>query len=173
MFNIISIVVQSPSHVRLFETPWTAVHQASLSPTISQSLLKLMSIESVMPCKHLVLCCPLLLCAQSFPVSGFFPMSWLFASGDQNIGASALTLVLLMSIHGWFPIRLTGWSLWCQRDSQRVVSSTTVWRHRFFRALSSSPSSSHNCIWPLERPHSLGYKGLCRQSDVSAFQHTV
>ena len=53
--------VQSLSHVWLFATPWTAARQASLSITNSQSLLKLMSIESVMPSSHLILCCPLLL----------------------------------------------------------------------------------------------------------------
>ena len=54
------VVVQSLSCVHLFATPWTAASQASLSITISQSLLKLMSIESVMPSNHLVLCHPLL-----------------------------------------------------------------------------------------------------------------
>ena len=54
-------VVQSLSHVWLFATPWTAAHQASLSFTLSRSLLKLMSIELVMPSKHLILCHPLLL----------------------------------------------------------------------------------------------------------------
>ena len=53
--------------VRLFETPWTAAHQAPLSYTISQSLLKLMSIESVMPSNHLILCRPLLLLLSIFP----------------------------------------------------------------------------------------------------------
>ena len=53
--------VQSLSHVRLFVTPWTAAHQASLSINNSWSLLKLMPIESVMPSSHLILCCPLLL----------------------------------------------------------------------------------------------------------------
>ena len=52
--------VQSLSHVQLFVTPWTAAHQASLSVTNSQSSLKLMSIESVMPSNHLILCHPLL-----------------------------------------------------------------------------------------------------------------
>ena len=55
------------SHVQPFVTPWTAAHQASLSFTISQSLLKLMSIESVMPCNHLILCHPLLLLLSIFP----------------------------------------------------------------------------------------------------------
>ena len=59
--------VQSISHVRLFETPWTAAHQASLSITNSWSLLKLMFIESMMPSNHPILCCPLLLLASIFP----------------------------------------------------------------------------------------------------------
>ena len=59
--------VQSLSHVQLFETPWTAAHQASLSITNSWSLLKIMSIESVMPSNHLILCCPLLLPPSIFP----------------------------------------------------------------------------------------------------------
>ena len=61
------LVVQSLSCVRLFMTPWTAAHQASLSFTISWSLLKLMSIESVMPSNHLILCRPLLLLPSIFP----------------------------------------------------------------------------------------------------------
>ena len=59
--------VQSLSHVWLSETPWTAAHQASVSITNSQSLLKLMSIESVMPSNHLILCHPLLLLPSIFP----------------------------------------------------------------------------------------------------------
>ena len=61
------VVVQSLSCIQLFVTPWTAAHQASLSFTISQSLLKLMSIESLMPSNHLILCCPLLLLPSIFP----------------------------------------------------------------------------------------------------------
>ena len=63
-----------------------------LSFTVSWSLLKLMSIESVMPSNHLILCHPLLLLPQSFPPSGSFPMSRLFTSGGQNIRASASVL---------------------------------------------------------------------------------
>ena len=55
------IVVQLLSHVQLFTSPWTAARQASLSFIVSQSFLKLMSIESMMPSNHLILCCPLLL----------------------------------------------------------------------------------------------------------------
>ena len=59
--------VQSLSHVGLFATPRTAAHQASFSFTISRSMLKLMSIESVMSSEHLILCCPLLLLPSIFP----------------------------------------------------------------------------------------------------------
>ena len=63
----VSVVDQSPSRVQLFVTPWTAAHQASLSFTVSQSLLKLMSIELVRSSNHLILCCPLLLLPSIFP----------------------------------------------------------------------------------------------------------
>ena len=80
--------VQSLSRVRLFATPWTAACQASLSIANSWSLLKLMSIESVMPSNHLILCCPLSSHLQSFLASGSFQMSQLFPSGGQSIGVS-------------------------------------------------------------------------------------
>ena len=65
-------VVESFSCVRLFAAPWTAAHQASLSITNSQNLLKLMSIESVMPSNHLTLCHPLLLLSSIFPTISVF-----------------------------------------------------------------------------------------------------
>ena len=68
---------------------WTEACQASLSFTISQSLLKLMSIESMMLSNHIILCCPLLLLPSIFPSISVFLMSWLFKSGDQSIRASA------------------------------------------------------------------------------------
>ena len=72
----------------------------SLSLTISRTLPKFMSIESVMPSNHLILCCPLLLCLPSFPASGSFPMSCLLTSGGQSIAASASVSVLPMNIQG-------------------------------------------------------------------------
>ena len=100
------VVAQLPSHFQLFAIPRTATHQASLSFTISTSLLKFMSIESVMLSSHLILCCPLLL--QSFPALGCFPVSKLFTSGGQSIGASASASVLPMTTQDWFPLGLTG-----------------------------------------------------------------
>ena len=76
--------VQWLSCVQLFATPWTAAHQASLSITNSWSLLRLMSIELVMPSNHLILCLPFSPRLQSFPASGSFQMSQFFTSGGQS-----------------------------------------------------------------------------------------
>ena len=97
--------------------------QASLSFTMSQSLLKLMSFESVIPSNCLILCHPLLL-PSIFPSIRVFPLSWLFASRSQSTGASASASVLSVSIQDGFPLGLTGllslllWSPCCPRDSQ-------------------------------------------------------
>ena len=109
------VVVQSLSRVWLFETPLTAECPASLSFTISRSLLKLMSIESMMPSNHLIFCLLIFLsfssCFQSFSASGSFPMSPFFALDGQSIGTSTLASVLPMHIQCWFPLRLTGLTL--------------------------------------------------------------
>ena len=94
------VVVQSLSHVRLFATPWTVAPQDSLSLTVSQSLLKLMSTESVMPSNHLILCHPLLLLPSIFWASGSFPVNRLFTSLGQSLGASASASVLPVNIQG-------------------------------------------------------------------------
>ena len=89
---------------------------------------------------------------QSFPASGSFLMSQFFASGGQNIGVSASTLILPMNIQNWFPLGLTGWiSLW-SKGLSRVFSSTTVQKHQFFGAQLSLWSNSHIHTWLLEKP---------------------
>ena len=93
------IVTELLSHVWLFVTPWAAACQASLSFTISRSLLRLVSIESVMPSHHLILCRPLLPCLQSFPASESFPMSRLFPSGGPNYWSFSTGAENLW--HGW------------------------------------------------------------------------
>ena len=124
--------VQLLSRVRLFVTPWTAAHKASLSITNSQSLLKLMYIASVMPFNHLILCHPLLLCLQSFPESGSFPMSQFFTTGGQSNGVSASASVLPINIQDWFPLGWTGWISLQSKGLSRVFSNTTVQKHQFF-----------------------------------------
>ena len=122
--------VQSLSRVRLFATPWTAACQASLSITNSRSLLKLISIELVMPPNYLILCRPLLL-LPSFSASGSFQMSQLFTSGGQSIGVSASTSVLPVNIQDWFPLWWTGWISLQFKGLSRVFSNTTVQKHQF------------------------------------------
>ena len=108
--------------------------QASLSVTNSRSLLKLMSIELVMPSNHLILCRSLSSCPQSFPASGSFQVSQLFAQGSQSIEVSASTSVLPMNIQDWFPLRWTGWISLQSKGFSRVFSNTTVQKHQFFSA---------------------------------------
>ena len=112
-------------HVQLFATPWTAAHQASLSFTISWSLLKLTSVEPVMLSNYLILCCPLLLFLSiSFPASESFPMSRLFVPSGQNIGA--LASVLPMHIQDWFPLGLTALIFLLFKELSRVFSNTSL-----------------------------------------------
>ena len=74
-------------------------------------------------------------CLQSFSASEFYPVSWLFMSGGQSIGASALASVLPVSIQGWFPLGLTGWISFQSRGCSRtVVLSTTVQKHQFWHS---------------------------------------
>ena len=140
------------SRVRLFVTPWTAVHQASLSitnsgvhpnpcplcqwchPTISSSVIPFSS------------------CPQSFPASGSFQMSQLSASGSQSIGVSASTSVLPMNTQDWSPLGWIGWISLQSKGPSRVFSNTTVQKHQFFGSQPSSQSNSHIHTWLLEKP---------------------
>ena len=135
--------VQSLSRVRLSATPGTSACQASLSITNSRSLLKLMSIESVIPSNHFIFCLPFSSCLQSFPASESFPMNQFFTSGGQSIGALASASVLPMNSQDGFPLGLTALiSLW-SKGLSRVFSNTTVQKHQFFGTQPSSQSSPH------------------------------
>ena len=128
-----------------FVTPWTAAHQASLF-SVSQSLLKLISTESVMPSNHLILCRPLLLLPSIFPSIKVFsnesalcirwPKYWNFS----------------FSISPWFPLGLTSLIFLQSKGVSRVFSSTTLWKHQFFGAQPSLQFSSHIHTWLLEKP---------------------
>ena len=153
------VVVRSLSRVRLCD-PWTAAYQASLSFTICWSLLRLMSIEPVMPSNHFILCCPLLLPPSIFPASGSFPMSGLFASGGQSIGTSVSVSILSMNIQDWFPLGWTGWISLQSKRLSRVFSNTTVQNHQFFTTQTSSRSNFH-IIHDNWKNHSFNYMDLC------------
>ena len=123
--------VQLLSHVRLFATPWTAARRAFLSVTNSQSLLKLMSIESVMPSNHLILCRPLLLLPSIFPSIRVFsnesvlcirwPKYWSFSFGISPSNEYSGLISFRMD---WFDFLAVGLS--------RVFSNTTVQKLQFF-----------------------------------------
>ena len=121
-------VVVPLSLVWYFATPHISASQASLSFTVSWSLLKLMSIESVMASNHFILCCPLFSsCLQSFPAS----------SGSQSTRVSASASVLAKNIQGWFPLRLPDWiSLLSKRLSSLESSPAPLWKHQLFSAVS-------------------------------------
>ena len=151
--------------------PYRLQHTRPLCPSLSQSLLKLMSIESIMPSNHLILYHPLLFLTSA---SGSFIMSWLLASGGQSIEASTSTSVLPVNIQTWFPLRLTGLiSLQSERLS-RVFSSVTVRKHQLLESINSSVLSllhgpSLTSTHDYQKNHSFDYTDLCQQSDISDF----
>ena len=152
IYNGIFSSVQSLSCVRFFATPWIAVGQAALSIMNSQSLLKLMSIKSVMPSTISTSVIPFSSCPKSLPASLSFPMSQLFTRGGQSIGVSASTSVLPVNTQDWSPLGWTGWISLQSKGLSTVFPNTTVQKHQFFRAQLSSQSNSHIHTWPLEKP---------------------
>ena len=153
--------VQLLSHVRHFVTLLTAARQAFLSITNFRSLLKLVSIELLMPStttwwwldgdpaisSSVV---PFSSCIQSFPAPGSFQMIQFFASDSQSNEVSASTSVLQMCIQNWFPLRLTGWISLQSKGPSRVFSNTTVQKHQFFSTQLSLSPNSHIHTWLLE-----------------------
>ena len=145
-------VVQLLSHVRLFVIPWTAALQASLSFANSQSLLKLMSIESVMPSNHLFFYCPFLLLPSIFPSIRVFstemvlhirwPKYWSFSfsisPSNEHPGLTSFKM-------DWLDL------LAVQGTLESPFSNTTVQKHQFFGTQPSLWSSCHIHTWLLEK----------------------
>ena len=129
--------VQSVSHVRLFATPWTAARQASLSITNSQSLLKLMSIESVMPSNYLILCCPPLLPPSIFPSIRVFSNEsalrirwWKYWSFSFNISPSNEYSGLISFRMDWFDLLAIQRTL--KSLLQHQISKASILQHSAF-----------------------------------------
>ena len=127
-------------------TPWTAAHQAPLSSTISQSLLKFMSIESVMLASHLILCHPLLLLPSIFPSLRVFSNELTLQLRWPQVAS-----VLPVNIQGWFPLGLTALISLLSKGLSRVFSRSIIWKHQLFCAQPSSWSNSHIHTWVLEK----------------------
>ena len=148
-----SVVVQLLNHGRLCATPWTAARQASLSFTVSQSLPRLVSIESVMPSNQLILCRPLLLLPSIFPSIRVFsnnsalyirwPKDWSFSTSP----CSDYSGLIFFSI-AWFDLLAVQGT----PKTPRVFSSTTVQKYQFFGAQSSLWSNCHIRTRLLEKP---------------------
>ena len=134
------------SCVQLFVTPYTVARQVARSSTISQSLLKFMSVESVMLPNHLILCHHLLL--QSFPASGSLPVSQLFASGGQSIGASASATVLPIFRVDF----LWDWLDWSCSPGDSQESSPAHFKSISSLVISLLDGPTHIHTWLLEKP---------------------
>ena len=144
--------VQSLSRVRLFVTSWIAAHKASLSITNSWSLLRLMSIESVMPSSHLILCHPLLLLP---PV----PLSIRVFSNESTLRmrwpkywSFSFSISPSNEYSGRISFRMDWLDLLQSKGLSRVFSNTTVQKHQFFGTQFSLYSNSHIHTWPMEKP---------------------
>ena len=151
-WEIVTSVQFSRSVVSNSVTPWITAHQASLSITNSWSLLKLMSIESVMPSNHLILWRPLLLLSPIPPSIRVFsnestlhmrwPKYWSFSF---SISPSNEHPGLISFRMGWL-------DLLAVKGLSRVFSNNIVQKHQFFGTQLSSQSNSHIHTWPLEKP---------------------
>ena len=123
-----------------------------LSITNSQSLLKLMSTESVMPSNRLILCCPLLFLPSIFPSIRVFSNESVLCISWPKYWSFSFSIVP-MNIQAWFPLGLTVLISLLSKGLSRVFSSATVWNHQFFGAqLYFLWSSSHIHTWQLEKP---------------------
>ena len=148
-----SFVVQLLSHAWLFVTPWTAACQASLSFANSQSLLKLMSIESVIPSNHLVLCHPLLL-SSVFPSIRVFSNESVLCIRWPKCQSFSFNVVLPVNSQHWFPLGWTGLISLQSKGLLGVFSKTNLCfqKHKFFSVQLSLWSNSHIHKRLLEKP---------------------
>ena len=144
--------VQSLSCVRLFETPWIAARQASLSIINSRSSLKLTSIELVMPSSHLILCHPLFLLPPIPPSIRVFSNESALRMKCPKYWSFSFSISPSKNTQDWSPLEWTGWISLQSKRLSRVFSNTTVQKHQFFGAQPSSQSNSHIHTWRLEKP---------------------
>ena len=125
------VVVQFLSHVQLFATPWTAACQASLSFTISLSLLKLTCIKSVMPSNHLILCHSLLLLPSIFPSVRVFSNESALCIRWTKYWSFSFSISPSNEYSGLVPLGWTGLISLPSQGLSRIFSSTTVQKHQF------------------------------------------
>ena len=134
---------QSLSCVRLFATPCTAAHQASLSITNSWSFFKVVSIELVMPSNHLILCHPLLLLPSFFPSIRVFSNESVLCIRRRKYWSFSFSISPSNEYSGLLSFRMDWLDLLAVQETLRVFSNTTVQKHQFFSAQSSLWSNFH------------------------------
>ena len=161
------VVVQWLSCVRLFVTPWPAACQALLSSTISQSLLKFISIKWVMLSNRLIFCHSLLLLPSVFSGIRGFASELALHSVGQSIGVLASASVLPVNIQCWFPLGVTSLIFLLSKGLSKVLKSTS-YKHQLF---STQPSlwSNSTFIRDYWKNHSFDCIDLCQQIDVTTF----
>ena len=149
-------------------TPWTAARQASLSFTISWSLLKLMSMESMMPSNHHIFCHLLLLLPSIFPSIRVFSNESALHVKQPKYWPLSSASVLLMNMQDRFHLGLTGLISLKPKGLSKVFSKTTIQKHEFFgiQLLYGPTLTSIHDYW---KNHSFDQTDLCQQSNVSAF----
>ena len=139
------VVLQSLSHVQLFATPWTAACQASLSFTISRRLLKLMSIESVMPSNHLIFCCPLFLLPSIFPSIRVFSNELVFHLRWPKYWSFSLSISPSSEYSGLISFRMDWLDLLAVQGTLKHLlqhhssKASILWRSAFFIVQLSHP----------------------------------
>ena len=165
--------VQSLSHVQFFATPWTAEHQASLSFIISWSLLRLMSIESVMPCNHLILCRPLLLLPSIFPSIRVFSNESALRIRWPKYWSFSFSIRLSNEYSGLISFRIDWLDL---LEVQRALKSL-LQHHSSKASILWHPTYSmvqlSHLYMTTGKTITFDYMDLFRQGDVSAFQYSV
>ena len=130
--------LQLLSRIQLFATPWAAAHQTSLSITNSQSLLKLMSTESVMPYNHLILCHPLLLLSSIFPSIRGFSNESVFHIMWPKYGSFSFSISPSNEYSGLISLRMDWLDLWCLLQHHHSKASV-LWHSAFFIGQLSYP----------------------------------
>ena len=151
IYNGIFSSVQSLSHVRLFATPWIAAHQASLSITNSRSLLKLMSIESVMPSSHLTHCHPLLLLPPIPPSIRVFSNESTLHITWPKYWSFSFSISPFNEYSGLISLRTDWFDLLAVQGTLKSLLQHHIWNHQFFGAQSSLWSNSHIHTWLLKK----------------------
>ena len=144
-------VVESLSLVRLFVTPWTSVHQASLSFTISQRLLTLMSTELVMPSNHFILCHPLLLLPSVFPSIRVFSNELVLRIRWPNYWSFSFSISPSNEYSALISFRMDWLDLLAVQGTLKSLLQHHIWKDQFFGAQASLRSTSPIHTWLLEK----------------------